>query len=72
MHRDVSVLDAGGIKKVADDDAHRIDAVAVCRGGAGKIKLSEDALAVEEAVEASIRIRKAADDKSLGVDAEGL
>ncbi len=65
------MLDAGGIKKVADDDAQSIDAVAVCRGGAGKIKLSEDALAVEEAVEVSIRVSKAADNKSLGIDAEG-
>jgi hypothetical protein len=46
MHRNVSVLNACGIKKIANDDAESIDAVAVCRGGAGKIKLSEDALAI--------------------------
>ncbi|HET9284208.1 MAG TPA: hypothetical protein VFR24_19830 [Candidatus Angelobacter sp.] len=33
MHCNVSVLDAGGIKKVTDDDTQRVDAVAV-RGGA--------------------------------------
>jgi len=37
----------------------------------GKIKLSEDALPVEVAVEVSIGVRKAADDKSLGIDAKG-
>ena len=50
MNRNVSVLNAGGIKKVANDDAQSIDAVAVCRGSVGKIKLSEDALAIEVAV----------------------
>ena len=70
LHCNVSVLDAGGIKKVADHDPHRIDTVPVSRCSAGKIKLSEDALAVEEAVEVAIRVREAAHDKTLGVDAE--
>jgi hypothetical protein len=29
VHSNVAVLDAGGIKKVADDDAQSVDAVAV-------------------------------------------
>lgn len=71
MQCNVSVLDVGGIKKVADDDTQSVDAIAVGGTGARKIKLSEDAMAIKVAVEVAIRIRKAAHNKSLGVNAEG-
>src|SRR5262249_31784481 len=59
------------VKKIADDHARCIDAIAIRGSRSGKIELKKDAILLQEAMPIPGSVTEAADDVGRGIQAEG-
>jgi hypothetical protein len=71
VHSYVSVLHAGAVKVVTDEDPGRVDTVGIGRSRAGEVDLRKASCIIEKAAACAEGVSKAAHHEPINVHAEG-